>query len=304
MVDLAGSGHDARFIEQIITSLPSVFQGTVVVTANRKIGATVILATGATAERPGVFTTFPVVQNRIASRSFYAQFAHIPSVDLGSQLVLVNPSPLKSATVRIRVRSSDGTAPSGVILGGQALAGGTRLLTIPPLGCLVLATGGNTDLVGSVEVSAHPDDGGNGIPVGGVVLFSSPSLGTAGVGESFALRKIVIPLAQDLAAEIKTGIAAVNTKGQPITLVVTVRNASGAIFRGPTEVTLGARSQLARFPNEAPLSLNLPNQFTGSLWVEVKEEDCEVALTVIRQSPGVLTTFPAISLSKVFVPAS
>ena len=265
VVDLSGSGHDARFIEQIITNLPSNFQGTVVVTANRKIGATVILVA------PGVFTTFPVVQNRIASRSFYAQFAHIPSVDLGSQLVLVNPSPLRSATVRIRVRSSNGSAPSGVTLGGQALPGGTRVLTIPPLGCVVLATGGNTDLVGSVEVSALPADGGNGIPVGGVVLFSSPSLGTAGVGESFALREIVIPLTQDVAAGIQTGIAAVNTKNKDITLVVTVRNQSGAIFRGPTEVTLGASNQLARFPNEAPLSLNLPSKFTGSLWIEVKE---------------------------------
>ncbi len=124
------------------------------------------------------------------------------------------------------------------------------------------------------------------------------------MGESFALREIVIPLAQDLAAGIQTGIAAVNTKDQPITLVVTVRNQGGAIVRGPTEVPLGARNQLARFPNEAPLSLNLPNQFTGSLWVEVKEADCKVALTVIHQSPGVLTTFPAISLSKVFTPAT
>ena len=294
---VAASGHDARFIEQIVSGLPNSFQGTVVVTANRKIGATVIRVA------PGIFTTFPAVQNRVASRSFFAQFAHFPSVDLTSQLVLVNPSPLRAARVRIRVRSSGGAA-AAITLGGQVLPGGTRLLTIPPLGYVVLGTGGNADLVGSVEVSARPDDGGNGIPVGGVVLFSSPTVGTAGVGESFALREIVIPLEQDIAAGIQTGIAAVNTKNQPITLVVTVRNASGTVVRGPTEVPLGARNQLARFPNEAPLSLNLPNQFTGSLWVEVKEADCKVALTVIRQSPGVLTTFPAISLAKVFTPVT
>ena len=297
VVDVAASGHDARFIEQIVSGLPNSFQGTVVVTANRKIVATVIRVA------PGIFTTFPAVQNRVASRSFFAQFAHFPSVDLTSQLVLVNPSPLRAARVRIRVRSSGGAA-AAITLGGQVLPGGTRLLTIPPLGCVVLGTGGNADLVGSVEVSARPDDGGNGIPVGGVVLFSSPTVGTAGVGESFALREIVIPLEQDIAAGIQTGIAAVNTKNQPITMVVTVRNASGTVVRGPTEVPLGARNQLARFPNEAPLSLNLPNQFTGSLWVEVKEADCKVALTVIRQSPGVLTTFAAISLAKVFTPVT
>ena len=62
------------------------------------------------------------------------------------------------------------------------------------------------------------------------------------------------------------------------------------------------RNQLAGFPDQDPLSLNLRNPFTGSLWVEVKEADCKVALTVIRQSPGVLTTFPAIFLARVFTP--
>ena len=250
VVDLAASGHDARFIEQIVSGSPNSFQGTVVVTANRKIGATVIRVA------PGIFTTFPVVQNRIASRSFFAQFAHFPGVNLTSQLVLVNPSPVRAARGRIRVRTSAGAA-AALTLGGQVLPDGTMLLTLPPLGCVVLPTKGNADLVGSVEVSAHPDDGGNGILVGGVVLFSSPTVGTAGVGESFALRKIVIPLAQDLGAGIQTGIAAVNTKNQPITLVITVRNASETVVRGPTEVVLGARNQLARFPNETPLSLNL-----------------------------------------------
>ena len=297
VVNLAASGHLAKFIEEIVSGLPNNFQGTVVVTANRKIAATVIRVA------PGIFTTFPVVQNRIASRSFYAQFAH--AGDLTSQLVLVNPSPLRPAVVRIRVRSSNGSPATSVRLGGQSLSGGTRILPpIPPLGCVILGTSGNAVLVGSVEVSAHPADGGNGIPVGGVVLFSSPSVGTAGVGESFPLDEIVIPLEQDIAAGIQTGIAAVNTKDKPITLVITVRNTSGAIVRGPKEVTLAARNQLARFPNEAPLSLDLPDKFTGSLWVEVKEEDCKVALTVIRQSPGVLTTLPAISLAKVITPAS
>jgi hypothetical protein len=286
----------AKFFIQVQNKNGSVVTSAVV-TANRKIAATVIRVA------PGIFTTFPVVQNRIASRSFYAQFAH--AGDLTSQLVLVNPSPLRPAVVRIRVRSSNGSPATSVRLGGQSLSGGTRILPpIPPLGCVILGTSGNAVLVGSVEVSAHPADGGNGIPVGGVVLFSSPSVGTAGVGESFPLDEIVIPLEQDIAAGIQTGIAAVNTKDKPITLVITVRNTSGAIVRGPKEVTLAARNQLARFPNEAPLSLDLPDKFTGSLWVEVKEEDCKVALTVIRQSPGVLTTLPAISLAKVITPAS
>ena len=67
------------------------------------------------------------------------------------------------------------------------------------------------------------------------------------------------------------------------------------------EIILAPRQQPARFPNQDPLSLNLPDGFTGSLWIEA---DGLVALTVIRQSPGVLTTFPAISLEEVITPAN
>ena len=94
-----------------------------------------------------------------------------------------------------------------------------------------------------------------------------------------------------------------NTKDQDVTLILTARDSSGDIVAGPKEITLEARNQLARFPNQNPLSLGLPNTFTGSLWIEVKEAGCEVALTVIRQSPGVLTTFPAVSPDLATTPA-
>ncbi|UCF38362.1 MAG: hypothetical protein JSU96_05790, partial [Acidobacteriota bacterium] len=68
------------------------------------------------------------------------------------------------------------------------------------------------------------------------------------------------------------------------------------------DIALGARRQLARFQNEAPFGLNLPSRFEGSLWIRVKEPNRKMALTAIRQSPGVLTTFPAISLAQPFQP--
>ena len=295
-VDIAANGRIAKFIREWLSAVPTKFTGTVLVTANRPVGATIIRTT------PGVFTTFPVIQNRVATRSFYAHFAHAPAAELSSELLLVNPSPVSEARVKIQVRSKEG-APASVTLSGKSLPTGMKTETIPPLGCVTLKTEGSGTLVGSVEISSDRSDNGNGIPVGGVVLFSSPAVGTAGVGESFPLSNMVLAIERDISKGTDTGIAVVNTKDQSVTLVLTARDSTGAVVAGPKEIFLAARNQLARFPNEEPLGLNLPNTFTGSLWIEVKEAGCRVALTAIRQSPGVLTTFPAISLEYAITPS-
>ena len=292
-IELQGNGHIARFVREkndlqsLVPGIPADFQGSVLATANRPIAATVIRLA------PGAFTTFPVVQNRIATRSFYAQFAHLE--DLTSVLLLVNPSPTSTAQVQIQVRDTSGNeAP--VTLGGEFLARGQKNVSIVPLGCLILPTGGFQTVVGSVEVSSR-------IPVGGVVLFESPTVGAAGVGESAPLKEVVVPLTRDLEAGVDTGIAAANTEDHSITLIVTVRNGAGSLVRGPTEVKLMPREQRSEFPNQRWLDLNLPKSFTGSLWIQVQEPTGAVAFTVIRQSPGVLTTFPAIATAKPLTPA-
>ncbi len=291
-IELQGNGHIARFVREkndlqsLVPGIPADFEGSVLATANRPIAATVIRLA------PGAFTTFPVVQNRIATRSFYAQFAHFG--DLTSVLVLVNPSPTSTAQVQIQVRDASGSE-AAVTLGGEFLAKGQLNVAIAPLGCLILPTGGLQTVLGSVEVSSR-------IPVGGVVLFESPSVGTAGVGESAPLREVVVPLTRDLEAGVDTGIAAANTENHPMTLIVTVRNGSGSVVRGPTEVNLMPRQQRSEFPNQGWLDLNLPKSFIGSLWIQVKEPTGAVAFTVIRQSPGVLTTFPAIATAQPLIP--
>ena len=94
------------------------------------------------------------------------------------------------------------------------------------------------------------------------------------------------------------GIAAVNIQDTTTTLIVTVRDVSGQVEEGPKEIVLQPREQLARYTHEERVELDLPDDFDGSLWVEVKEPGNQVALTAVRQSPGVLTTFPVISLDQ------
>lgn len=283
---LAPRGHSAKFIREMVSGLPTDFLGTAVFTSDRLIAATIIRTA------PGTFTTFPVVQARPLTRSFFAQFAHVGN--LTSSLLLVNPSPVLSATVTVQIRNSSG-APASVVLNGQTSGDGRRLVVIPPLGCETLLTGGNGSVVGSAEISSS-------VPVGGVVLFSGPGIGTAGVGESFTLDKAVIPIVRDTGNSTDMGVAVVNPEDEGITLELTVRDSQGAVIRGPKDIALGARRQLARFQNEAPFGLNLPSRFEGSLWIRVKEPNRKMALTAIRQSPGVLTTFPAISLAQPFQP--
>ena len=156
-LSVAGNGQRSELINTLFPSIPANFEGSVVVTANRQIGAAVI------ALRPGIFTTFPVIQNRIFTRSLFAQFAHVGS--LTSKLILINPSPNGSATVTIQVRDQAGNAAS-VTLNNEVLPTGSKTLVIPPLGSVSLETQSFEGLVGSVEVSTQD------LPVGGVVLFN------------------------------------------------------------------------------------------------------------------------------------
>jgi hypothetical protein len=277
ILDLGGNGHLSSFITDLISGIGSDFDGSALVTANRQIGATVI------GTRPGVFTTFPVIQNRIFTRSFFAQFAHVG--DLSSKLILLNPSPERTANVTIQVRNQSGTS-AAVILSGEFLSTGTKTLSIRPLGSVILET--QSDIVGSLEVMTQD------IPVGGVVLFSSPVTGTAGVGEGFPLTSFVLPIDRAAATATDTGIAIVNVQDQAVTLTLNARDTAGTIV-ATNSVPLAARQQLAEFPNDATLGLGLPDTFVGTLWVEASGE---VAATVIRVSPGVLTTFPVVSLAE------
>ena len=155
-IELGGNAQLARFIREaddaqsLLPGLPDDFQGTVLVTSNRQIGATVIRLA------PGVFTTFPVIQKRVSTSSFYAQFVH--AGDLTSTLLLVNPSPLATALVFVQVRDSKGGG-AWVSLNGEVLPGGAKLVSIPPLGCTTLETGGEQSLVGSVEVFSLVPEG-------------------------------------------------------------------------------------------------------------------------------------------------
>ncbi len=284
-LEVPGRGQTAKLINELIPIPGSDFRGVLLATANRRVSATVIRLS------PGVFTTFPVIEKRVSQKTFFAQFAN--SGSLASELLLVNPSPTRSASsVKVQFRQSDGAAAS-VTLNGILYRTGVANLQIPALGMLKLGTSGSGAFVGSVEVSSD-------VPVGGVVLFSSPDFGTAGVGESQPGHKWVIPIDRDQSAGVDTGVALFNTAARAGLATLTVRDGAGQIVAGPKNLSLQAYRQLAAFPNQDPLRLNLPDKFAGSLWIEC---DAPLAVTALRQSPAVLTTFPAVSREQFVTPS-
>ena len=287
VISLAANGHVARFIadgaNSLVPNLPANFDGNLTVTSTRRLGGAAIRTA------PGVFTTLPVIQNRVTPDTYFAQFVHAGG--LSSRLILVNPSPYLSARVVVQIRNSAG-AQASVGLNGQLVANGRQVVQIPPLGRADFNTTSGA-LVGSVQVSSRAPDGNN-LPVGGVVLFGSQSFGTTGVGESRPMTRMVIPVSRNVSAGVDTGVALVNADSRVLTVHLEARDLAGAVVRSKT-ITLAVGAQLARYVNEDPLLLNLGSNFTGSLWIEV---DGLIGAMSIRQSPGVLTTFPVITLEE------
>ncbi len=280
--ELAGRAQLARFVRELL-SVPDEFRGTLFVTSVRRLAATAIRTS------PGVFTTFPVISNRIDSRLLFAHFGQAPG--LSSELLLVNPSAHHSADeVEIQARDAGG-GTVGVTWNGVFYPSGRATVSIPPLGTVRMRTGG-APVVGWLDVFSE-------IPVGGVLLFRSDQVGTAGVGESLISKEFVLPLQRDEEAGTDTGFALANTGPGQIGVRLQARGVDGSPTGPEVELVLGPFQNLARFPNDPDIDLGLPSDFTGTLWIDA---DGPVAVTAIRQSPGVLTTFSAVSLEQPVTP--
>ncbi len=283
-IQLPGNSQTAKLVGEWIPLPGPEFRGTLLATANRPLGATVIRLT------PNVFTAFPVIEKRVPQKLYFAQFAN--SGTLSSDLLLVNPSPTAAADVLVQARDGNGNA-AAVALNGGLRQTGSLSARIPPLGLVIVSSSGGGDFVGSIEVSSPS-------AVGGVVLFRSPDLGTAGVGASEPSKKLVLPIDRDQSVGSDTGVALFNTEQRMVLATLTVRDQGGHVVAGPKPLTLQANRQLASFLGQSPLHLELPATFTGTLWIEA---DGDLAVTAIRQSPGVLTTFPAIARELFVTPA-
>ena len=249
-IRLAADGQSAGFINEIFPGTnTSDFAGSVRCTApdgDRVAG----VALEMDPDR-GIFTTLPVVpvdRTGAGNGETTLEFAHFTNgSSISSDVVLLNVSTMRvRPTLYFFDQEGNEIAADSLVEVGNNLEvrtdGGLRARdALPPFGELTISTHGRGDVVvGSVRVIS---DG----PVGGVLRFSIPGTGVAGVGASEPVADALFP-ARRQAGGINTGVALRNLGAGAITVSCYLMR-GGSVLED-TDIPLEADGQTARFINE------------------------------------------------------
>jgi hypothetical protein len=280
---LPGNGHLAKFANQIFPNARlDSFEG-ILVASNLDPAARINATALQVGSGAGQMTTLPVVAiDPVPSRSelLFAQFGNGSS--LSSSLFLTNPL---ASTTSGEVSFSDNEGnPLAVSVNAQPPA--ERIpFSIEPLGGAIFTTNGQGDMVvGSARVVATK-------ALGGVLRFSIPGLGIAGVGVSLPMDSFIAPVRNSLAGDLGTGIAVMSIDS-PVRLTLILRDRNGEpVPGGEAALDLKARGHLARFVHELFPGAGIA-EFEGTLTVSA--EGGKVAATAIElgSKPGQFTTLP------------
>ena len=205
-----------------------------------------------------------------------------------SELVLANPSDTLTATGQVEFLDNDGQPFQVEISDGK---GGwqtaSRLdISIPPLGSLLHYTSGKGPLaVGSARVTTDE-------PLGGVVRFSLPGLGIAGVGACAPNRGFITPVRRK-AGGINTGVAVHNAESRAVRVVLTLFDKTGKEAPNGRKVLedFPAYGHLARFIDELFPQADTAD-FAGTL--VIRSETGKISATAIELgiAAGEFTTLP------------
>ncbi len=211
---------------------------------------------------------------------FFAQFGDGDGVS--STLIFSNSSSTEPAEGTARIYDPEGN-PLAVDINGEVQEGSFSF-NIPPLGTAFFATDGIGDLmVGSAEVTTTTR-------VGATILFAG-SFGVAGVGAVQPLTRFVLPLDLDSANDLNTGVGLSNPQSTATDATLTLLTTAGTpVPNGGAMMTLPAKGQIARFPNEiyADRGIDL-SSFKGGLMVEA---DAPINGMAIRSEPGHFAVLP------------
>ena len=213
-------------------------------------------------------------------RFFFAQFGDGDGVS--STLIFSNSSSTESAEGTARIFDPEGN-PLSVDINGEVQEGSFSF-NIPPLGTAFFATDGLGDLmVGSAEVTTATR-------LGTTILFAG-SFGVAGVGAVQPLTKFLLPLELDSAKSLNTGVGLSNPWTSATDATLTLLETDGTpIPNGVAAITLPAKGQIARFPNEIyeDQGIDLSN-FQGGMMVEA---EAPINGMAIRSEPGHFAVLP------------
>ncbi len=234
------------------------------------------------------------------SRLYFAQFGN--GEGLTSEVVLINPSRSTTAVGRIEFFDGEGApfsiaqaVKAAIVLSSQIISGeapNTFEFSIAPLGTVSIATDGRGDLAaGSAAVTSET-------PVSGVIRFSTPDVGIAGVGPSQALTGFVVPVRRQ-SGVINTGIAIHNVGVQAVRLELTLRDSQGQVVAESNIGNFAGRGHLARFiggTDDAFFTQVDTDDFEGTVVVKVKGGRAAATSLELGTQPGEFTTMPVTPL--------
>ncbi len=231
-----------------------------------------------------------------ATKLFLAQFGG--GAGLQTEIVLSNPSELKTVSGRIRFRDGAGqplfisakrlpdpeepVAPTGA----EKVSGFE--FSIPPLGGTVIVTDPESTLgVGSASIQA---DG----PLGVLGRFSISGIGTAGVQASTALSGFVSP-ARIKPNGFRSALAFHNPEEQPLTVHLTLLSILGEpVENGVAVLGLPAGGHQARFLDELFEGLILED-FDGTLQAQAESGTVVAVALEFGTGAGQLSSVPVTS---------
>ena len=237
--------------------------------------------------------------SELEQKLYFAQFRN--GGGFTSDTVLTNPlsTDVVSATVNflddkgdplpigIAARGNDATPLSTIVSPLQIT---TSLdFSIPPLGAVTLSTDGQGDLVAGAAVVTSDNT------LGGVIRFSIPGIGIAGVGASQSLGAFIVSVRKG--GGINTGIAIHNAESQAVTFQLSLRQDGQEVPNGRTTLEdFPGSGHLAKFIDELFPDANT-GAFEGTLVVEVTGGRVAATALELGTQPGQFTTLPATPLN-------
>jgi hypothetical protein len=235
--------------------------------------------------------TSNVVALTINGPIYFAQFGN--GGNFISSIVIVNPSGTDTANGSVSLLDDQGL-PLSVSFNNQPPSDKVAF-TIKPLGTASFTSDGlGSVVIGSARVSAS-------VPVAGVIRFSAPGLGIAGVGESVPLSVLMTPIERNVVRGLNTGIAVTNTQTIPLQLALSLRGLDGVeINFGSASLTLPSGGHLAKFVDELFTKADTRN-FLGTLVVTVITPNGKISATALQlgANPGEFTTLPVVPIEPV-----
>ena len=226
-------------------------------------------------------------------------FTHIgTSENRAASFVFINPSTAGASTGRIAFFNDDGTALPLSIAGEAAQP--LFAFTVPPLGRVAFEASAPDPLVqGSGQVLSDR-------PLSGIVQWSPADLGPVGAGEARLLDNFIVPVLEDHATGLSTGVVIVSsTVASRIKLTLHRPNGKevSTQSQGAVEIDMPPHGRRVVFVREMFRDL-LPNigDFQGTMTVEGgidrPQDGGSLAAIGIQQGArtGEFATFPVIPI--------